>query len=188
MDRLVVVDETFLLRNYKKLFKSFKILIPNAVIQKIQRKSLVNIEEIHNLTEDRKRSFHKLCQSHVIKGLLKNNPEKYEIIGSSRTGWVQKIQPFADFFQERKGFNYFEDQTRTTATLSALQEKYPSTRIIFLSEDDSLREFVKAVFAEFLPNNFLECCGAYGKLPEELYEKTSRFIIRKEKKKFSAVA
>jgi len=183
MDKLVVVDESFLLRNYKKLFKTFKVLIPNAVIQKIERKSSVNIEEIHNLTEERRRSFHRLCQSHIVKGLLKNNPEKYEIIGSSGTGWVQKIQPFADFFQERKGLNYFEDQTRTTATLLALQEQYPFTRIIFLSEDDSLREFVKAVFVEFLPNNFLECQGAFGKLPEELYEKISRPVMKKTKKK-----
>jgi predicted ribonuclease YlaK len=184
MDKLIIVDESFLLRNYKKLFKSFKIFIPNAVIQKIERKSSVNIEEIHNLTEERKRSFHRLCQSHIVKGLLKNNPEKYEIIGSSGTGWVQKIQPFADFFQEKNRLNYFEDQTRTTATLLALQKQHPSTRIIFLSEDDSLREFVKAVFVEFLPNNFLECQGVFGKLPEELREKNSRLIIKKEKKKF----
>lgn len=186
---VVVVDETFLLRNYKKLFKSFKIFIPNAVIQKIERKSLVNIEEIHKpVTEENKKQFLRLCQSHIIKGLLKDNPEKYEIIGSSGTGWVQKIQPLADFFQERKSLNYFEDQTRIVATLLSLQEKHSSTRIIFLSEDDFLKEFAEAVFMEFLPNNFLECQGAFGRLPEELWEKTEGFVRKMNKKKFSVVA
>jgi len=187
MDRLVVVDESFLLRNYKKLFKTFKILIPNAVIQKIQKRVFVNIEEIH-LTEEGKKHFPRMGQSHVVAGLLKDNRDKYEIIGSTGTGWVQKIQPLADFFQEKFNLLYFEDQKRIAATLLVLQEAHPFTKIIFLSEDNFLKEFVKAVFIEFLPNNFLECQGTNGRLPEELYEKISRPVMKKTKKTFKEVA
>jgi len=166
-DFLIVVDEFFLLHNYRKLFKHFKFLIPNVIAQKIQKNILIDIESVH-LIPGKNKDYLKICQSHIVAGTLKDNPDKYEVIGSSETGWVQKIDSFATFFWSQKKFLNFRDQVRIVAALLALQEAWPEKRIIFLSESFLLREFAQKAFEKFKNNHYLK---VQGMLPRELMQK-----------------
>lgn len=166
-DFLIVVDEFFLLHNYRKLFKNFKFLIPNVIMQKIQKNIFLDIENIH-LVEGKTRDYLRICQSHIVAGTLKDNPDKYGIIGSSETGWVQKIDSFATFFWSQKKFLNFRDQVRIVAALLALQEAWPEKRIIFLSESFLLREFAQKAFEKFKNNHSLRI---QGMLPRDLMKK-----------------
>ena len=166
-DFLIVVDEFFLLHNYRKLFKHFKFLIPNVIVQKIQKNILIDIESVHEI-EGKKKDYLRICQSHIVAGALKDNPDKYGVIGSSETGWVQKIDSFATFFWSQKKFLNFRDQVRIVAALLALQEAWPEKRIIFLSESFLLREFAQKAFEKFKNNHYLK---VQGMLPRELMQK-----------------
>jgi hypothetical protein len=184
MDKLVVVDTLVLLNHYHNLFRlPDKIFIPNSVAQRIGNKARVDIEKIGIPVDDEERRRHtKLYRNHHVIGFFRDSKDRYEIIGSAGTGWVQKIQPLADFFQAKFNLSFFEDQKRIAATLLVLQETHPLDKIIFLSADDSLKEFVEAVFVEFLSDNLLECYNAKDELPKMLQTRIAR--IKKTKKKF----
>ncbi len=185
MDKLVVVDALVLLNHYHDLFRLDKIFIPNAVVQRIGNKARVDIEKIGFPWDEEERRRHiKLYRNHHVMGFFNDSKDKYEVIGSMGTGWVQKIQPLADYFQTKSGLPFFEDQKRIAAALLVLQEKYPLKKIIFLSADDLLKEFVEAIFMEFFPDNLLECYNAKDELPEILRMRTPRF--KKTKKKFES--
>ena len=187
MGQLVVVGALVLLNHYHDLFRLDKIFIPNAVAQRIGNKARVDIERIDApIDEEERRRHMKLYRNHHVIGFLKDSKEKYEIIGSAGTGWVKKIQPLADYFQTKSGLSFFEDQKRIAAALLVLQETHPSEKIIFLSADEMLKEFVEAVFMEFFPDNFLECYNYKDELPEILRVRAPR--IKKTKKKFKEVA
>lgn len=190
MEQLVVVDAFFLLDYYHDLFRQpYKIFIPRSVEQRIRNKAIVNIETIGCPTDDEERKRHfKLYRNHHIMGFFNDSKDKYEVIGSAGSGWVQKIRPLADLFQEEKNLSFFEDQMRIAAALLYLQEGHPSSKIIFLFKDDTLKEFVEAVFAEFLPDNFLECYSGEEKFVEDLFGKTKRSLRKTQKKKFEEVA
>jgi len=166
-DFLIVVDEFFLLHNYRKLVKYFKFLIPNVIMQKIQKNIFLDIENIH-LVEGKTRDYLRICQSHIVAGILKDNPDKYGVIGSSETGWVQKIDSFAKIFWTQKKFSSFRDQVRIVATLLALQEAWPEKKIVFLSESFFLREFAQEVFNKFTNSHSLRI---QGMLPRDLMKK-----------------
>ena len=187
MGKLIVVDALVLLNHYHDLFRLDKIFIPNAVVQRIGNKARVDIERIGMPVDEEERKRHiKLYRNHHVIGFLNDSKDKYEVIGSMGTGWVQKIKPLADYFQEKFGLPFFEDQKRIAATLLVLQEMHPSEKIIFLSADDSLKEFVEAIFMEFFPDNLLECYNAKDELPEVLRMRTPRF--KKQKRNFKEVA
>ncbi len=183
MGQLVVVDALVLLNHYHDLFRLDKIFIPNAVVQRIGNKAKVDIEKIAtSINDEERKRYTKLYRNHHVIGFFRDSQDRYEIIGSAGTGWVQKIQPLADFFQIKFNLSFFEDQKRIAAALLVLQETHPLDKIIFLSGDDLLKEFVEAVFMEFFPDNLLECYNAKDELPEILRVRTPR--IKKTKRKF----
>jgi hypothetical protein len=185
MGQLVVVDALVLLNHYHDLFRLDKIFIPNAVVQRIGNKARVDIERIGIPIDEEERKRHmKLYRNHHVMGFFNDSKEKYEIIGSAGTGWVKKIQPLADYFQTKSGLSFFEDQKRIAAALLVLQEMHPLEKIIFLSADNLLKEFVEAVFMEFPPDNLLECYNAKDELPKILRICTPRLKNKKTKKKF----
>jgi hypothetical protein len=189
MDKLVVVDTLVLLNHYHHLFLRLpdKIFIPNSVAQRIGNKARVDIEKIGiPINDEERRRYTKLYRNHHVIGFLRDSKDRYEIIGSAGTGWVQKIQPLADFFQTKFKLSFFEDQKRIAATLLFLQETHPLEKIVFLSADDSLKEFIEAVFIEFFSDNLLECYNAKDELPEILRVRIPR--VKRAKKKFKEVA